>query len=447
MTLHGRLIAYIAFLHILFAVLLLVTLQTHIWWFFALEAAFLVSLWVGVKLVQATQAPLYFLRSGLDQINDGEFATRFQKTGSRELDALIDVYNEMVNSLRDERLRLGEQRDFLEKLLVASPAAVLVMDFDGLISAMNPSAEDLLECPIEDAKGRSLKQLPSPLAGALCELELDQPKFMNVHGRRRIRGVRSSFSDRGFRREFMMIEELTDELRARDRAAYDKLLRIMAHEINNTVGATNSLLESCLDYGTSLATQDQADLKISIETIMTRHDHLNRVMRDFAAVVKVPEPRCQPTNLPTLLSDVERLVSAACQRRRIACRWSVPDSVPTVFLDRHLMEQALLNITKNAIEAIDEDGYLEFRIEVHGELVRLAIVDSGGALTDDIKRELFSPFFSTKASGRGVGLTLIQEILNLHGFDFALDGVEGEFTAFTIWMPRAVATQALEPDR
>lgn len=411
------------------------TLKDNPYWFFPLEGVFIVSLLVGAKLSRAILEPQQFLHASLDQLREGEFATRYQPSGNPDLNALVETYNRMVDSLREERLKLGEQRDFLDKLLHASPAAVFVFDFDGRISHVNPSASDLLRQQPDAVIGRSLDQLGLGWTNELSQLGLDVPKIIHAQGSRRLRCVRSQFKDRGFTRAFIMVEELTEELRERDRMAYEKLLRMMAHEINNTVGATNSLLESCLTFGESLQGNDQDDFRTSIETIITRHEHLNRVMREFAAVLKVPEPRCQETDIHQLVKDVHRLVSAACERTGIEWRWHCPDSLPVLSMDQHLMEQVLMNIVKNAMEAIGERGAIDVHLMTQSGSVTLVIEDSAGALTAEVKNQLFSPFFSTKASGRGIGLTLIQEILVQHGFEYSLEGEPGRSTRFTIHFP------------
>jgi signal transduction histidine kinase len=126
-------------------------------------------------------------------------------------------------------------------------------------------------------------------------------------------------------------------------------------------------------------------------------------------------------------------MTADAERRRIAIVMELTPT-PPVSIDRTLMEQALVNILKNAIEAVDHDGRVVIRTGLTGTQPWLQIEDSGAGLAPEVRAHLFTPFFSTKGSGQGIGLTLVQEILTRHGFAFTLDGPEGGPTRFTIWL-------------
>ncbi len=125
-------------------------------------------------------------------------------------------------------------------------------------------------------------------------------------------------------------------------------------------------------------------------------------------------------------------MAAEADRRRVAIVMELAP-VPIVQLDRTLMEQALVNVIKNAIEAVDHDGRVVLRTGLTGTQPFLQVEDSGPGLAPEVLAHLFTPFFSTKESGQGIGLTLVQEILTRHGFAFTLDGPEGGPTRFTIW--------------
>ena len=155
-------------------------------------------------------------------------------------------------------------------------------------------------------------------------------------------------------------------------------------------------------------------------------------MKAFADVVRLPEPRLGPCDLHDLLGHLSRLMAAEAERRHVSIVMEL-ESVPEVQLDRTLMEQALVNVLKNAIEAADHHGVVVIRTGCDGRQAFLQIEDSGPGLAPEVRAHLFTPFFSTKESGQGIGLTLVQEILTRHGFAFTLDGPEGGPTRFTIW--------------
>ena len=268
-----------------------------------------------------------------------------------------------------------------------------------------------------------------------------------AHGGRRVRVQRGTFLDRGFSRSFFLLEELTEELRQSEKAAYEKLIRMMSHEVNNSVGASRSLLQSSLGYSAQLSDADRADFERALQIAIDRMGQLNLFMRSFADVVRLPPPVRQPVDLVEVLRHIEGLVRADRDARAIGWRWAIEEEPAVLPMDPVQMEQALLNIVKNAIEAIDDNaagrpaaadtgtasrGTVTVRVRRIGPRLRLEIEDTGPGIPPDVREGLFTPFFTTKAGGQGIGLTMVQEILSNHGFSFSLESAPGRATAFTI---------------
>jgi nitrogen fixation/metabolism regulation signal transduction histidine kinase len=395
------------------------------------EALFVLSIAVGALLVRAFFVPLDLIRTGAELIGERDFTSQFRRVGSPEMDALIRVYNQMIDRLREERLKREEQNYFLDLILAASPAGVLTLDFDGRVSQANPSARRLLELP-GDPVGRPLADL-GPALAALARLPVGQSQVLAA-GRRRLKVARAELFDRGFRRSFYVVEELTEELRASEKAAYEKLIRMMSHEINNSVGAVGSLLDSFRGYGAQLAEDDRDDYLEALTVAATRLDHLRAFMNGFAEVVRLPPPDLRPHDVKRLVDEVLLLLRPELERRRIAYAWAEAEAVPPVLMDRNQIEQVLLNVVKNAMESIGEDGRIALCLTREEERTVLAVRDSGAGILADVQPNLFTPFYSTKRNGRGLGLTLIQEILVQHGFDFRLEGVPGGGAEFRVSM-------------
>lgn len=405
--------------------------------FFVVEAAVVVSWVFGVWLTRRSLQPLEFIRSFSDLLHEREFSARFSPVGQLEMDRLIELYNSMLRELYDERLRIGEQRGFLERFVEASPVGVVILDFDGRISLLNSSAAKLLRVDAGELSGRRLEALDSDLAVALAQLEAGESRLITGHGVRRLRLEKLAFVDRGFARQFVLVEELTRILNESERAAYEKLIRFMSHEVNNTVAVTNSLLESCRTYSPQIGEEDREDYSRALDVVIGRNEHLNRFMHDFAQVVKLPKPDRRPCDLVALTAGLEVMFRVQCRERDIEWVRSGSDEIPEVPLDPEQMEQALINIVKNAIEAIEQDGTLEVALSVVADEVELSVFDDGCGLDRDTRGELFSPFFSTKSDGQGIGLTLVKEILLKHEFDFDLEPVEDGRTRFRVLIPMA----------
>jgi two-component system nitrogen regulation sensor histidine kinase NtrY len=401
-------------------------------WLLAVETIFAISLVVGIRLSGDTFRKLGFAAQGIRLIRDEEFTSRFLQVGQPEVDDLIAVYNRMVDHLREERVRLAEQHHFLSQVLDASPSGIVVLDFDQRVATMNPAAERLLDTTSAGVVGRRLEALESPLAAALAALPAGGSCVVGLRGARRVKCQHGTFVDRGFVRTFMLVEELTEELRQFERAAYEKLIRVMSHEVNNTVAASNSLLHSSLTYARQIDSASRDDFTQAIEVVIGRTAQLNAFMRGFADVFRLPPPLRQPTDLVAVLAGIVRLLSAKPDAAGVVWRWDLEQTSVWVSIDRGQIEQALLNILKNAVEAIDGSGTIALSVMSGAGRTALVIEDSGRGISSEAQANLFTPFFSTKPHGQGIGLTLVQEILSAHGFDYTLERTPGGTTRFSI---------------
>ncbi|MEA2605146.1 MAG: two-component system, NtrC family, nitrogen regulation sensor histidine kinase NtrY [Acidobacteriota bacterium] len=432
MSLRAKIIAYLVLIHAVLAVISFVVLWENRLWLLAVEGLFVLSVVLGFLLVRAFFVPLELIRTGAELIGERDFTSQFREVGQPEMDALIHVYNQMIGRLREERLKLQEQHYLLDRLLAASPAGIVTLDFDGRVTSLNPAAARLLQISQEEAKEKDLAGLAPPLGPALAAVPLGGSEVVSLQGGRRIKTSRAEFFDRGFPRSFLLLEELTEELRASERAAYGKLIRMMSHEINNSVGAVGSLLDSFRGYAPDLGTEDRDDFLQGITVAITRLENLRAFMNGFAEVVRLPPPDRRPTDVKQLVDEILILLRPELDKRRIAVAWEKSTSIPPIDLDRNQIEQVLVNVLKNAMESIGEDGAIVFRLGFEKGPPCLSIKDSGPGIPEDVRALLFTPFFSTKRNGRGLGLTLVQEILTAHGFDFSLGTGEGGGAEFRV---------------
>lgn len=459
-TLQTRLAAYLAVLHLLLAGCAVVLLLRTPLLFVGAELLLAASMALGWWLVRRALEPLGYTRRFHDLLQDQQYASRLAAPGVTELDDLVGMFNGMLTALHRERLAIGEQQGFLERLLEATPSAVLVFDFDHAISLVNASATALLGLaaplgkplkawddgdvavfdPSLDARGIARSR---DLVRQLDALALGDSRLLVDLDGRRYRAQRSRFYDRGFARHFLIVEELTAELEDSERATYGRLIRVLAHEVNNTVAATGSVLDSLLNYRSQLAERDAGDFVTAIVAVKRRNISLGEFIDRFTRVVKMPAPELRPTRLQDVVDDILWLNREQCNARGIGLGWRRCDAVAPVLLDVQLIEPALLNIVKNAVEAIDErnardggaGGAIRVELEDLGERVRLSVIDSGGLLEHAPSPRLFTPFVSTKRGGQGIGLMFVREVLQRHGCTFALAPGEPGETRFDIWFP------------
>jgi signal transduction histidine kinase len=379
---------------------------------FAVEAFFLVSIVVSVRLVRALFVPLDLITTGTELMNERDFGSRFVPVGQPELDRLIEIYNGMTDRLREERLSAEEQHQLLAKIVQASPSGVVICDFDGNVDLMNPAAT---------------RVVTPELMNDLRSVNTGDSRLVPYQGGRRLKIWSAEFRDRGFPKRFYLIEELTEELRLSEKAAYEKLIRMMSHEVNNSVGAVRSLLESLLRYAADVREADRGDFTGAVTIASSRMDALNRFMRDLADVVRIPPPHRTETSVESIIRDIAALLRPELDERRIDLKIRVTGE-PVISVDRNQFEQVVLNVLRNAVEAVESDGTIDVGVAER----ELSVSDSGPGVAEEIRGELFSPFFSTKRDGRGLGLTVVQEILANHGFGYALENRAGGGAEFRI---------------
>ncbi|MGV7210099.1 sensor histidine kinase [Oxalobacteraceae bacterium A2-2] len=450
MSLRWRLRAYLIVLHLAGLALTVGLYRERTTLFLAIEAGLLASLALGLWLVGRALEPLNYTRHFHDLLQDQQYAARLKPTGDQGLDQLIAMFNAMLGALYQERLAIGEQRGFLEQLLEATPSAVIVFDFDGRISLLNASAQALLG--LDQARGLPLRHwldgaaVPSGDAAArerslallalLDALPLGDSQLLADPGGRRYRAQRGQFHDRGFARHFLLIEELTEELESSERATYEKLVRVLAHEVNNTVAATGSVLESLLYYRTQLAERDAEDFGTAVSAVQRRNASLGQFIQRFTEVVKMPAPELRPVSLADMLDDIAALYREPCRQRGIELAWRRRDEVGPQMLDRELMEQALVNIVKNAMEAAEAGlarraGQVGLELAQEDGAVRLSVTDSGAL--EAPPHQLFTPFYSTRKGGQGIGLLFVREVLTRHHYRYRLAAADAH-TRFDIWL-------------
>jgi two-component system, NtrC family, nitrogen regulation sensor histidine kinase NtrY len=422
-SLRTKIVAYLVLMHLVLAGISWFVVRERPVLLLAVEALFVVSIGLGVMLVRSFFIPLELIRTGAELISERDFTSQFRAVGQPEMDALIQIYNEMIGRLRDERLKLQEQHYFLDRVLSASPAGIVTLDFDERIDLLNPSAEKLLGLG-SDALGRRLAESSPALGAELAAIPVGESRVL-AQGPRRLKVFRAELFDRGFPRSFLIVEELTEELRASEKAAYGKLIRLMSHEVNNSVGPVRSLLDSFRDYSAQLADEDRQDFTQALGVAIARLERLGAFVNGFAEVVRLPPPERRPCDVPQLLDEILLLLRPELDRRRIRCEWIAREDIPPLDLDRNQIEQVLVNVLKNALEAIGEHGRIELRLRREAGRPVLRIADTGPGIPEDIRPLLFTPFFTTKRDGRGLGLTLTREILAQHGFAVGLESRAG----------------------
>jgi two-component system nitrogen regulation sensor histidine kinase NtrY len=386
--------------------------------FISCEVLIIISAVASMQLYNQLIAPLTHLKEGINALKDRDFNVKFIPTGKTEMDELINVYNKMLDELRSERVKQEEQHFFLEKLINTSPTGIVILNYDQEVKQINPKASAILA------------SAEPGLLDEIIHLQTGSSKTIKIGGYNTYKVQASQFIDRGFPRVFILLEELTAELFEAEKGVYGKVIRMMAHEVNNTVGPVNSILNLALGTGELWEDVERNTLKNAIQVAVDRNQNLNLFMRNFADLVKLPPVNKQRIDIISLVRAVGGFMEVRAQESQVLFAYDLPVNACYISADAQLMEQALVNIIKNSIEAIGSQGKIDFVFDILAR--QLIIRDNGMGISEEGNEHLFSPFFSTKKDGQGIGLTMVREILLNHGFEFSLKTVSPGVTEFVI---------------
>ena len=374
--------------------------------------------------------PLNSIGSGMELLREQDFSSRLSPVGQYEADRIVNVFNRMMEQLKNERLRLREQNNFLDLLIKASPMGVILTTLDEDLSELNPMAQKMLGVRQEDVLGKKMNEIDSPLAAELANVPKGETATVRLNDSNIYRCTHSSFIDRGFQHPFFLIESLTDEVMKAEKKAYEKVIRMIAHEVTNTTAGITSTLDTVEQ---ALSTEEGMDDICDVMRVCTeRCFSMSRFITRFADVVKIPEPTLTLVDLNDLAFTCKRFMEGMCTDRNIKLRLEIDETLKEVKMDASLFEQVLVNIIKNAAESIEKDGEIIVRT-LSPAIVE--VVDNGKGISKEVEAKLFSPFFSTKPNGQGIGLIFIREVLMRHGCTFSLRTYADGLTRFRILFP------------
>lgn len=378
------------------------------------------------KVVQ----PLDMVANGMDLLREQDFSSRLRPVGQAEADRIVQIFNRMMSQLKEERMRLREQNRFLDLLIDVSPMGVIIFDFDYRVTMINKAALRFLALSDDGAlKGRTLDCCTEPLAGEILRIPQGETRTVRLGDAMIYRCSRLAFLDRGADHPFVLVESLTSEVVRAEKKAYEKVIRMIAHEVNNTVGGVTSALDtarSLLD-----GTDDGAELCDIMTMCIERSWSMSRFITKFADVVKIPTPQLQACRLNGLVASCSVFMETMCRNHKADFRCELCGEDPEVEIDRVLFEQVLVNIVKNAVESFGDRGG-EVCVRTAPCEPMIEITDNGRPIPREVEARLFTPFFSTKPDGQGLGLLFVREVLDRHGCAFSLRTHDDGLTKFRI---------------
>ena len=370
------------------------------------------------------------LAGTVSSYRDGDFSFSLVWPDQGELGELVRAHNQLGTALREQRLALVERELLLDTMVQQTPVAMLLIDPSERVVYSNLAARKLLGDG-RRLEGRPLAALLGTTAPAVREAVErggdglfavpataegeDEDEVFHLARRR--------FRLNGRTHELFLIRRLTAELRRQEVQTWKKVIRVISHELNNSLAPIVSLAHS----GTELLKQGRgAELDLICTTIEDRARHLDRFIQGYARFAKLPAPRLEAVDWPGF---IERLSSQVGFR----VAGPLPDG-PARF-DAAQLEQALLNLLVNAHESGSDPAEVSLRVRRLPPSLRIEVADRGAGMSDAVLASALVPFYSTKRSGTGLGLALAREIAEAHGGRVALTRRDGGGMLVTLVLP------------
>jgi two-component system, NtrC family, nitrogen regulation sensor histidine kinase NtrY len=402
--------------------------------------------WFGLYLAKGITVPIQKLAEGTHEVAHGNWDYKIEASGDDEIGTLVDSFNQMTGDLKTINLELERRGRFVETVLANIAAGVVAVNPAGKITTWNKAAEQMLGVTAEKALGNSYVEVFRPES-----LQVMGEIVESVDGRESVeRDIKIPLPDRLLTAVvsaamlkddegktlgvLVFLEDITQIQKVQRMEAWREVARRIAHEIKNPLTPIQLSAERLRKRYAKLLDRDGAILDKCTNTIIQQVDELKHLVNEFSQFARLPAAQLAPHDLNEIVQEALFLFKEGHRAVHFQFRQG---EIPLLELDREQMKRVLINLLDNAITAVDEKGEITLATayESNRGVVCLEIADNGCGLAADVKARIFEPYFSTKKNGTGLGLTIVNQIIEDHRGYIRVRPNEPRGTRFTIELP------------
>ncbi len=419
--------------------------------------------WMGVYLANSMTKPLQELVDATRAVADGNLGVQIETFAADEIGMLVQSFNRMTDDLRKKQLALNtsneelfrinqeseRRRRYMEIVLRNVAAGVISVDSEGTITTINMSAEKLLSINPGSVLGKNFREVLRDshldiVKESLKDLVMSKQDtinrqiFLDVHGSRlalhlHLTLLRDETGD--IMGTVLVLDDLTQVMKAQRMAAWREVARRIAHEIKNPLTPIQLSAQRLRKRYLSRFSDDEKIFDECTEMIIKSVDELKTLVNEFSNFARMPAIQPEPNNINALIRETLTLYQEA--HRGVRFNFTSDDRLPQLKIDRDQIKRVLINILENSVAAMDEQGIIEISSSYDTELKMASIIiaDNGPGIPPEDKSRLFEPYFSTKKTGTGLGLAIVSSIISDHNGFVRVRDNEPRGACFVVELP------------
>lgn len=418
------------------------TLAALAWIIAATDWYVTMALVTAAALVQVASLTQFATRSGrevarfLDSVafgdNSASFSSLSHDSAFAELGAAM---TRVLDQLRSGQAERAEQTQYLQTLISHVPVALISVDDSGSVQLLNMAARRLFESACSQQS--EFVRYGAAFATGLETLQPGQSAIVRMErdsGALQLKAAATGVSLAGLHRRLISLQNIETELTAQELAAWQTVIRVMAHEVTNSLTPISSLAATAQEIVQEvLLTMPEedgrraalADAVEGLETMARRSEGLLHFVQNHRRLTRRMVARVEIIPLRRVFTRLQRLLAGELAARNIVLTLSVAPETLEISADTELLDQALINLMRNAMEALRDGGTITLSAFQEGGRVVIAMADDGPGIAPDQREKVFVPFFTTKRQGSGVGLTLVRQIATMHGARLSISETPG----------------------